>query len=104
MDQDVIEEVHEKLVYIIECLAENLTGEARREIVMLENLIQSLEDDQLPSSANIVLALKQALDSLNPLGVDRAARAALPLTEARRFLRNKVQEIRGEERLYNVRL
>jgi hypothetical protein len=102
MNHVAIERVHEDLIYIIECLAQDITGEARTEVYALEKYIQSLNEDQLPSYAAIAKTLSDALDILRSHVDEKAVRTAILLIRVRMYLRNQLAICQGKEPIYNI--
>ncbi len=90
---------HEDLVYVLECLVEDFTGEAKSEISLLIDKIAVDAD----CSAEVRRIINDKLQSvLNRLRIDNYdPDARSQLVKLRRQIRNTLSALEGSSSLYN---
>lgn len=90
---------HEELVYILECLVKDLTGEAKSEISLLIGKIAV--DVDCPAEVRKIISdgLESVLDCFRVDNYDRDARSQL--ITIRRQIRNTLSALEGGSSLYN---
>ena len=100
MTVELLEKIHEDFVYIIECLAENLTSEAKYELLLLKQLLK--ENLQIAWAEEIINRVEEARNELYGSHDRKIVTAASLLAGARQRIRNEIEIQNGRKSIYKT--